>query len=129
MASATRTAMDEAFRRAIGRPFDMDADGDVALWSAAWETAIRVSLSARLEAKPAKPAGRADAPTSYRGYQALIHETIPDLDPRLVEAFMRLEYSTLDHLSRCAFDEAALIAAECVRADPVAAERLAQSIL
>jgi hypothetical protein len=45
--------MAEAFRRAIGRDFDGDSDADVALWNAAWEFAIRVSLTARAEAKPA----------------------------------------------------------------------------
>lgn len=48
-------------------------------------------------------------------YQHLVAEIVPDLDPRHVEAFMRLEHPTLDHLSRDRFAGEARIAALCVR--------------
>lgn len=38
-----------------------------------------------------------------------------DIDPRHVEAFMRLEHSTLDGLSALQFNEEVAIAVECVR--------------
>lgn len=43
----------------------------------------------------------------YRGYQAIIHGFLAgrDYDPRHIEAFMRLTYSTLDHLPRETFAE------------------------
>jgi hypothetical protein len=49
------------------------------------------------------------------------------IDPRHVEAFMRLEHSTLDGLSRDRFREEVEVGAECAAADPVAAEELAES--
>lgn len=47
--------------------------------------------------------------------------------PRHVEAFIRLEYRTLDHLSRADFRRETAIALECIDLDADAAERLAQS--
>ncbi len=60
-------------------------------------------------------------------YGALIRSIAPGRDPRLVEAFMRLDHGTLDHLSRSQFRAEAEIAADCVAADPGLAESLAQS--
>lgn len=60
-------------------------------------------------------------------YQSLIRQSVPDCDPRHVEAYMRLEFSTLDHLSRDRFRDEAATAAECVRADLAQAESLARS--
>ena len=60
-------------------------------------------------------------------YAASIAHTVPELDPRHVEAFMRVQLSTLDHLSPEAFRDEALTAAECVRADPGLADRLAET--
>lgn len=48
-------------------------------------------------------------------------------DPRAVEAYMRDEHGTLDGLSRAEFILAALSAADCVAADPVLAQKLADS--
>lgn len=36
------------------------------------------------------------------------------IDPRHIEAFMRLEYGTLDHLSAAAFDREIATGVECV---------------
>jgi len=47
-------------------------------------------------------------------YQQQIHELVPDVDPRHIEAYMRLQYGTLDHLSPATFEAEALIGAECV---------------
>lgn len=38
----------------------------------------------------------------------------PDVDPRHVEAFMRLQYGTLDHLSRAEFRRETAIGVGCV---------------
>lgn len=50
-----------------------------------------------------------------------------DLDPRHIEAYMRLENSTLDGLSEPAFRQECVIAAYAVKHDPDGAERLARS--
>lgn len=66
-------------------------------------------------------------------YQARIavqlhREGIAGVDPRHVEAFIRVGYGTLDHLSSSAFTEEVRISAQCVRAIGKAeAEALAQS--
>lgn len=60
-------------------------------------------------------------------YAAQIKEVVPDLDPRHVEAYMRLEYATLDHLDPAKFRREARSAAACVRQDPDQAEALAVS--
>lgn len=47
-------------------------------------------------------------------YATQIKEIVPELDPRHVEAYMRLEYGTLDHLSPERFASEARTAASCV---------------
>lgn len=39
----------------------------------------------------------------------------PDFDPRHIEGFVRLEYSTLDHLPLSTLRREAKIAADCIR--------------
>lgn len=60
-------------------------------------------------------------------YRDRIFAIEPDLDPAHIEAFMRSEYSTLDHLSAEQFRREVIVAARCVRADPLLAVRLARS--
>ena len=48
-------------------------------------------------------------------------------DARHIEAYMRLQYGTLDHLSKETFNREVEICRQCVDADPIAAERLAVS--
>jgi hypothetical protein len=53
----------------------------------------------------------------------------PDADPRLVEAWMRLEHPTLDALSPSAFDAEVGAALDCVDAAGAAeSEKLAASL-
>jgi hypothetical protein len=40
-------------------------------------------------------------------YQRAIAEVVSDIEPRIVEAYMRLTYRTLDALSKADFDAAA----------------------
>lgn len=47
-------------------------------------------------------------------YAEPIKRIVPELDPRHVEAYMRLEYGTLDHLSASRFASEARTAASCV---------------
>jgi hypothetical protein len=61
------------------------------------------------------------------GYAELIQRTEPTLDPRHVEAYMRLQYGTLDHLDRATFEREVRVAADCVRFDAQGAEDLARS--
>ncbi len=68
-------------------------------------------------------------------YRDLIRETMARLgrigaaDPRLVEAWMRLEHGCLDGLGRQQFDDEVEIALECIAAGPPAdSESLAQSM-
>lgn len=49
-------------------------------------------------------------------YQRLIAELIRDTDPRWIEAWMRLEHPTLDHLDRVSFAIEAYEALACVLA-------------
>ncbi len=51
-------------------------------------------------------------------YQKLLHELAPDLNPAGVEASMRLQYGTLNHLPREVFAEEAKLAADCERQSP-----------
>lgn len=66
-------------------------------------------------------------------YQQMIRETLAKsgrvgaADPRHVEAYMRLEYKTLDALGGAAWRRAVDEALACVVADVALAERLAQS--
>jgi hypothetical protein len=66
-------------------------------------------------------------------YQQMIRETLAKqgrigTEPRHVEAFMRGEFSTLDHLGGAAWTRAVREAAECVDAcEPGMAEQIAAS--
>jgi hypothetical protein len=61
-------------------------------------------------------------------YADLIGKAVPGVPARLVEAWMRLEHSTLDGLSRSQFNRAARTAAQCLAAsDPTTNEALAAS--
>jgi len=57
----------------------------------------------------------------------MIREDCPDHDPTEVEAYMRLEFGTLDHLPRDQFRREARLAARCVDADPRQAKALVAS--
>lgn len=59
--------------------------------------------------------------------KSLVRQGLPTVEPRLIEAFMRLQYGTLDHLDRATFDAEVALAAACVDADPSGAEELARS--
>lgn len=52
---------------------------------------------------------------------------VTDVDPRHIEAAMRLQYSTLDHLSRTDFHREVAIGIQMCAVDADAMERLAQS--
>lgn len=61
-------------------------------------------------------------------YAATIRRLAPDHDPRHIEAWMRLEYGTLDHLSPQRFAEEVRLATLCIAACPIAeSEELAKS--
>ena len=66
-------------------------------------------------------------------YQQTIREILAKTgnigyDPRHIEAYMRLEHSTLDGLSKWQFDQEVLLCVECIKADgTVNAERCADS--
>ena len=62
-------------------------------------------------------------------YQQRITEIVgPNYDPRHVEAFMRVQYGTLDHLPRDLFDEDARFCAVCIDEIGTAeAEKVARS--
>lgn len=61
-------------------------------------------------------------------YRERIKQICPLHNARHIEAYMRLEHSTLDGLSKHQFSEEVQISATCVReAGPLAADRLAQS--
>lgn len=47
-------------------------------------------------------------------YTDLCREFVPACDPRHVEAWMRLEFGTLDHLSRDRFRREARMAEACI---------------
>ena len=62
------------------------------------------------------------------GYKERIQALAPGFDPRHIEAFMRLEHSTLDGLSPEAFAHEVHVASVCVEFGGLtAAERLAES--
>ena len=61
-------------------------------------------------------------------YQRLLHELAPELNPAGVEAAMRLEYSTLDHLPRKTFAEEAKRAAAFERHAPGYLRQIADSM-
>jgi len=65
-------------------------------------------------------------------YQDIIRESLArtgniGIDPRHVEAYMRLSYGTLDALSKQTFAHEVKEAVIDIRCDPVQAEKLAQS--
>ena len=64
------------------------------------------------------------APTMY---QRRIRDLGITEDPRHVEASMRTQYGTLDHLDAATFAREATLAAEAVAADRDLAEQLAKS--
>lgn len=68
-------------------------------------------------------------PSSYMlpATQALVAAGKPGIDWRHLEAYMRLQYGTLGHLSQADFDEEARQCALTIEADPAAAEDLARS--
>lgn len=47
-------------------------------------------------------------------YAEMFKQMQPAYEPRLIEAFVRLQYSTLDHLSRDTLRDEAAIAAACI---------------
>lgn len=58
-------------------------------------------------------------------YQQMIRETLAKqgrigTDPRHIEAFMRLEHSTLDGLARWQFDAEVALAVDCIDAGGMA---------
>lgn len=59
--------------------------------------------------------------------RVLSHHGVTDVDPVLVEGWMRLEYSTLDGLGSVAFDRSALESAQCVLVAPAESIELARS--
>jgi hypothetical protein len=61
-------------------------------------------------------------------YQQRIQQVVPNCDPRPVEAVMRLDFGTLDHLGTERFAHEARLAAAVVRADRELAERSARSM-
>ena len=61
-------------------------------------------------------------------YQTLLHELAPSLNPAGVEASMRLQYGTLDHLPREIFAEEATLAAACEREEPGFLKSIAASM-
>jgi hypothetical protein len=61
-------------------------------------------------------------------YQTLLHELAPELNPAGVEASMRLQYGTLNHLPREIFAEEAKIAGDCERQSPGYLRRIADSM-
>lgn len=49
----------------------------------------------------------------YRTYRERI-EDLTDRDPRHVEAWMRITYGTLDHLTAAEFESEVLLAVNCI---------------
>lgn len=65
---------------------------------------------------------------TYQTYAQRIRAAAPAFDPRHIEAYMRLEHSTLDGLSREQFAAEIVMAAMCIAEGGTdAAERLARS--
>ena len=65
--------------------------------------------------------------TTLSLYQQSIQKIVPDLDPAHVEAYMRMEYGTLDGISPAQFKACAKRAASDVRLDPEFAAEVAAS--
>ncbi len=61
-------------------------------------------------------------------YTAKFAELVPGYDPRHIEAFVRIEHSTLGHLTPARLKREAIIARHCVdAAGPAQSEALAAS--
>ncbi len=61
-------------------------------------------------------------------YQKLLHELAPELNPAGVEAMMRLQHYTLNHLPREVFVAEAKLAAELERQAPGYLREIAESM-
>lgn len=62
-------------------------------------------------------------------YAEIFRKLQPEFPPHQVEAFVRLEHGTLDHMDMAALEREAVIAAECIRtAGPEMAEACAASL-
>ena len=64
-------------------------------------------------------------------YQTLIRELLngKDYDPRHIESFMRIQYGTLDHLTREDFKREVALCMKCIdECGKVEAEKYAQSM-
>lgn len=53
-----------------------------------------------------------------RGYESMIHELDPNINPVGVENSMRLQFGTLNHLPKSEFLREIQIAKDCQRQDP-----------
>lgn len=60
-------------------------------------------------------------------YQERMRSIAPAYDPRHIEAYMRLQYGVLDHLSPHRFAAEVALSCACIDEDKDAAERLARS--
>lgn len=61
-------------------------------------------------------------------YQDIIRGVVPgDVQPRRIEAWLRLEYGCLDALSRAEIEQQARWYVPVVRADPIGSEQLART--
>ena len=60
-------------------------------------------------------------------YQKFIHDIDPTVNPAGVEASMRLQYGTLDHLDRHTFVEEIILAKQCEKEQPGYLRRTAAS--
>ena len=69
-----------------------------------------------------------DKTETLMSYQKLLHELAPGLNPAGVEASMRLQYGTLNHLPREVFADEAKLAADCERQSPGYLRRTADSL-
>lgn len=62
-------------------------------------------------------------------YADIFRKAQPEFPPHQIEAFVRLEHGTLDHMDAAALEREAAIAADCIReAGPEQAEALAVSL-
>ncbi len=62
------------------------------------------------------------------GYQELLHELAPEMNPAGVEAMMRLHHHTLNHLPREVFVAEAKLSADLERQSPGALREIAASM-
>ena len=68
-----------------------------------------------------------DGEMEMQTYQQRIATLAPGYKPAQIEAFMRVEHSTLDGLSPQRFASEVRLACQCIDADPAMASRLAAS--